>query len=126
MGYLNADQIAEKFSGSHECSSWLTQKQAGWLFGQFHREHPEAQQYGSSQGQIKGEFSCQGNSYLWTANLAPNKAALFKVAKSQPTKPIVYSFQDFVASKGHDWNKILNTPLMGQLTIEFSQVNIGA
>lgn len=117
MGYLKADQIAEKFSGSRECSFWLTQKQAGWLFGQFHREHPEAQQYGDSQNQIKGEFS----PYLWTASLAPNKAAIFKVTKSLYEEPVTCSFQDFVAVKGYKWDEINNTPLMGQLAIEFSQ-----
>lgn len=121
MGYLKADQIAKKFSNSQECSFWLTHRQAEWLFGQFHREHPEAQQYGNSQSQIKGEFSHQGNSYLWTANLAPNKAAIFKVTKSQYKEPVTCSFQDFVATKGYDWNEVLNTPLMGQLAIEFSQ-----
>lgn len=111
---LTPDQIAEKFSKGQQCGFVLTRKQADWLLnsGNYTNSH-----FGRRYG--KGQFRNETGLYRWEATEGYHGSANFKVTKiSEEEKQ--QTLQEFVTERGYDFDEIMNTPLLGQLAVEYA------
>lgn len=126
MSKLNADQIAELFSKGQECAFWLTQKQTDWLLNVAMREHGQPSRLKGRRWGL-GYFENNNGSFHWECNEGNHNNAMLKVWKTREEgHQITYGvtvkdFQAFVKNQGYNFNEIMNTPLMGELAVEFSR-----